>query len=200
MIEEKLQKCRVELQKRGLKKSGENKYAKFKYFELGDFIPVVNEIFADNKMFSNFSIQGDIATLTILDCEDKSTQIFTSNIADADVKGCTAIQSLGAVHTYLRRYLYLNALEIVENDPLDASVGSEAFKPIKAEKPKTKGASQEDYKIYVTLAKINDIDAIKSFYETNKENVTDRETFHKRVCERIKELKRIASEFDEAVA
>ena len=40
-IYEKLQTARVELQKTALKKSGVNKFAGFKYFELGDFIPAV---------------------------------------------------------------------------------------------------------------------------------------------------------------
>lgn len=181
MIEQKLQKCRVELQNLKLKKSGENKFAKFKYFELGDFLPAVNKMFAENNMFSNFSIQGDTATLTIIDCDDKTTQTFTSNIADADVKGCTAIQSLGAVHTYLKRYLYLNALEIVESDALDKMTGSKDFQI----------ENKDDTPIYIALAKIDDIDAIKSYYENNKENVKDRKAFHDMAQERVNAIKAI---------
>lgn len=190
MIEEKLQKCRVDLQDKKLKKSGENKFAKFKYFELSDFLPTVNKMFADNKMFSNFSIQGDIATLTITDCEDKTSQTFTSNIADADVKGCTAIQSLGAVHTYLKRYLYLNALEIVENDALDASVGSKDFEPEKKER-------KNDTSVYVALTKIDDIETLKSYYNANKENVNDRKQLYEMVQQRLEAIKRIKAEFGE---
>ena len=190
MIEEKLQKCRVELQDKKLKKSGENKFAKFKYFELSDFLPTVNKMFADNKMFSNFSIHGEIATLTITDCEDKTSQTFTSNIADADVKGCTAIQSLGAVHTYLKRYLYLNALEIVENDALDASVGSKDFEPETKQR-------KNDTSIYVALTKIDDIDTLKSYYNANKENVNDRKQLYEMVQQRLEAIKRIKAEFGE---
>jgi hypothetical protein len=50
--------------------------------------------------------------------------VFASPIADASVKGTTPVQSLGAVHTYLKRYLYMNALEMIENDLLDAAAGS----------------------------------------------------------------------------
>ena len=39
------------------------------------------------------------------------------------MKGAHAIQNLGAVETYQRRYLYLAAFEIVENDGLDATLG-----------------------------------------------------------------------------
>ena len=197
MIEEKLQKCRVDLQKKKLKKSGENKFAKFKYFELADFIPTVNEMFNENKMFSNFSIQGEVATLTITDCEDKTSQTFTSNIADADVKGCTAIQSLGAVHTYLKRYLYLNALEIVENDALDASVGSEEFTP-KKQQPKKQvkcGATTEDAQIYINVAHIDDLESLRGYYEANKEYVKDKKAFYDWIQDRRAALIEIREKF-----
>ena len=125
-IYEKIQFCRVELQNKGLKKSGENKFAKFNYFELGDFIPTINELFNEVKLFSMFNIKDEVATLTIIDSEDTEKQlVFESPIASADLKGCTPIQSLGGIHTYMRRYLYLNALEIAENDLLDAETGKQ---------------------------------------------------------------------------
>lgn len=164
MIEEKLQKCRVELQNKKLKKTGENKFAKFKYFELGDFIPEVNKMFYENKIFSNFSICGDYAALVITDCEDKSIQTFTSNIAEGDVKGCTAIQSLGAVHTYLKRYLYLNALEIVESDLLDSSLGV-----------------KDDEQYYLAVSKITSIEELNNYWKQHKNEVQDAEQF-KNIC------------------
>lgn len=125
MIYEKLQKCRVELQNLKLKKSGKNNYAGFEYFELKDFLPTVNELFAKNKMFSNFSMTSEIAELEIIDCEDKTSVEFTSPIAELELKGCNKIQALGGTHTYLKRYLYINALEIVEADLFDAVTGKE---------------------------------------------------------------------------
>lgn len=126
-IYEKLQNCRVELQKKELKKSGKNKFAGFSYFELKDFLPTINELFEQHKLFSNFSIKDNEATLTIINTEAEEKVIFTSPIAEANVKGCTPIQSLGAIHTYMKRYLYMNALEIVEPDLLDGEVGSKDF-------------------------------------------------------------------------
>jgi hypothetical protein len=125
MIYEKLQKCRVELQNLKLKKSGKNNYAGFEYFELKDFLPIVNELFAKNKMFSNFSMTSEIAELEIIDCEDKTSVKFTSPIAELELKGCNKIQALGGTHTYLKRYLYINALEIVEADLFNAVTGKE---------------------------------------------------------------------------
>ena len=128
-IYQKLQSARVKLQQLALKKSGENKFAQFKYYELADFLPSINEIFNELGLFSQFNIVGEVslgtATLTIVNIESSDQVItFSTPTAEAGVKGTTPVQSLGAVHTYLKRYLYLNALEIVENDVLDASVGS----------------------------------------------------------------------------
>jgi hypothetical protein len=125
-IYQKLHKARIALQNTKLKKSGHNKFAGFKYFELGDILPHINNIFDDLGMTSVFSIRENLATLTIVDTDNPEANAvqFTSPIASAQVKGTTPVQSLGAVHTYLKRYLYLNALEIVENDMLDANVGT----------------------------------------------------------------------------
>ena len=125
-IYEKLQGARVELQALELKKSGENKFAKFNYFELGDFLPSINIIFNKYQLCTNFSISNENACLIIINGEKPDeTIVYTSPIASADVKGCTPIQSLGATHTYMKRYLYLNALEIVEADILDPLVGKD---------------------------------------------------------------------------
>jgi len=126
-IFQKLQTARVALQNTKLKKSGLNKFANFKYFELADFLPHINNIFDDLGLSSLFNINGDSATLTIVDTDapDGNIIVFTTPIADAQVKGTTPVQSLGALHTYLKRYLYVNALEIIENDMLDASVGTQ---------------------------------------------------------------------------
>lgn len=123
---EKLQKSRVELQGMKLKKSGANKFAGYDYFELEDFIPQMNEIFHRNKLFSQISFTAEIATLTIYNAEKpEEIIVFTSPMAEAKLKGCHEIQNLGAVQSYQRRYLYMNALEIVERDALDTTTGSE---------------------------------------------------------------------------
>lgn len=121
----RLQRARFALQNLNIKKSGENKYSGFKYFELKDFIPPLNEILLKNGLTTNFSIAGEQAKLTVINVDNPEENIsFTSPIADAPLKGCTPIQSIGAVHTYMKRYLYLNALEIVEDDILDKNAGA----------------------------------------------------------------------------
>jgi hypothetical protein len=46
-------------------------------------------------------------------------------MSSAALKGCHDVQNLGAVQTYLRRYLWVNAFEIVENDQLEAVTGKD---------------------------------------------------------------------------
>lgn len=123
-VYQKLQNARVELQKLNIKKSGENKYSNFKYFELRDFIPPLNDILLKNGLSTNFSIIDKQANLFVINTDNPDDNIlFTSPIAEAPLKGCTPIQSVGAIHTYMKRYLYLNALEITEDDILDKEAG-----------------------------------------------------------------------------
>ena len=123
---EKLQKARVELQNKGLNKSGNNKFAGYTYFELADFLPTINQLCLDLKLMTQTSFTSEIATLKIINAEKPDEVIeFTSPMAAAQLKGCHEIQNLGAVETYQRRYLLVTAFEIVENDALDPLNGKD---------------------------------------------------------------------------
>lgn len=113
--------ARIELQNTKISKTGHNKFAGYHYFELGDFLPTVQDIFNKIGLSGVVSYGSDLATLTITDLEDNSTVSITSPMSDAQLKGCHAVQNLGAVQTYIRRYLWVTALEIVEHDALDSS-------------------------------------------------------------------------------
>ena len=139
----KIQRIRVELLTYDLKQSGENKFAKFSYFALKDFIPTLNYLMDKYGVTSAFNLTNEIATLDIIDVEHPNDKItFSTPVADAEVKGCTAVQNLGSIHTYLKRYLYLNAFEISENDVLDTLVGDVSLKDASA----TKLAKQQSIK------------------------------------------------------
>ncbi|MBU0279199.1 ERF family protein [Gemella sp. zg-1178] len=113
----KLQKARVLLQEKELKKSGLNTFQKFKYFELQDFLPRVNEIFESLDLYSHFDLYKEVAKLTIKDNETDEKVQFTSPIQKLEG---AKMQDIGATITYAKRYLYMNALEIAENDIIDA--------------------------------------------------------------------------------
>lgn len=120
----KLMQARIELQSRKLNKSGHNKFAGYNYFELGDFLPVVQEIFARLGLCGLISYGKDEAWLTITDVEDGSSVAVCSPMSEANLKGCHPVQNLGAVQTYIRRYLWVTAMEIVEHDALDSTTGN----------------------------------------------------------------------------
>lgn len=127
----KLQTARIKLQQTQLKKSGHNKFAGYQYFELGDFLPTINQIFHELGLCSTVSFTADNAVLSIIDTDTGGAISFTSPMAEAQLKGCHPVQNLGATQTYLRRYLYVLALEIVEHDALDATTGADAPKSSK---------------------------------------------------------------------
>lgn len=143
-VYKKLQKARVELQKKNLKKSGKNKFANFEYYELADFMPSVNEIFDNLGLFSRFNIDNETAWLDIINTDNIEQEItFRSQIAEAEIKGTTPIQCLGGVHTYMKRYLYQNALEIVESDMFDGKVGDKEKSLIEKKKGKQEEKKEE---------------------------------------------------------
>lgn len=148
-VYKKLNNARLELQNTKLSKSGHNKFAGYKYFELGDFLPTINNIFSNVGLCGVVSFASDLATLTITDVDDGSQIFITSPMADANLKGCHPIQNLGAVETYTRRYLWVTAMEIVEHDALDATTGAE--KPVIPEL-KSPEYSKEEMDILHSLA------------------------------------------------
>lgn len=121
MVHKKLMNARMALQSMQLKKSGHNKFAGYQYFELGDFLPQINEIFHSIGLCGVISYDTDYASLTITDIDDGTNIVITSPMVEANLKGAHAIQNLGAVETYQRRYLWMTAMEIVEHDALDSS-------------------------------------------------------------------------------
>lgn len=157
----KLAQARVKLQKENLKKTGNNR--SFKYFELKDFLPRVNEIFDELKMCAVVRYSSELATLTIYDCEKDESIEFTSPMVQKALPSGTEIQNLGAIQTYQRRYLYLTALEIVEDDLVDS---------IPPEKPDQK--KQESRKRYNESIQQNVNSIPREQYHKEVENLRKR--------------------------
>jgi hypothetical protein len=119
-VHKKLNQVRVALLGTAMTKSGLNKFANYRYFELNDFMPVVQKMFDDYGLCGIVSYGPTLATLTITDIDDMTHVEVTSPMSTAALKGCHEVQNLGAVLSYIRRYLWVTALEIVEHDALDA--------------------------------------------------------------------------------
>lgn len=119
-IYQKLQKSRVELQNKKLKKTGTNKYSNYDYFELGDFLPSINDICNNNGLATIFQFTKDLATLDIIDVDNIENKLqFSTPVEIALLKGCSGIQNIGGTQSYCRRYLYIMAFEIAESDIVD---------------------------------------------------------------------------------
>ena len=149
-IYQKLINIREEFHKLELAKSGKNKFANYDYFELKDFIPSVVKLLHKHGAVTLFNIDEVQATLTLINTENTEDKItFSTPVADASGKGQLAIQSLGSQHTYLKRYLYINLLDIVESDGIDGL------------SPEQKDDTQQPK---VTIATAKQIETIEKLY------------------------------------
>lgn len=122
----KLNEARKQFHAAKLKKTGKNTFAGYEYFELGDFLMPALTIFESLQLSGVISFGVELATMTVTDLEDEASKVLiTSPMSTAALKACHEVQNLGAVQTYLRRYLWVAALEIVEHDALDSSEGAD---------------------------------------------------------------------------
>lgn len=128
---QKLLEARVKFLAAGVKKTGKNMHIKFMYFELEDIVPVATPIFAELGLLPLVNFTDEAATMTIVNVDEPSETIqFTSPMRVIEGNAATnAVQALGASETYQRRYLYMAALDITENDTLDGTAGAPAPSP-----------------------------------------------------------------------
>lgn len=160
-VYQKLNAAREKFHQAKLKKSGHNKFAGYSYFELSDFVVPALQIFNEVGLCSTISFCKEYADMRIVNVDKPEEVItFTSPMSEANLKGCHAVQNLGAVETYTRRYLWVAALEIVEHDALDSS------EPIKEEKKITKI-------VPVRHSPVPDVELDKESRERVEEIVTD---------------------------
>lgn len=124
-VYQKLNAARKEFHSTEIKKTGHNKFAGYNYFELADFIVPALTIFEKHGLTSVVSFSATDAVLAIIDNDKPEDKILiNSPMSEANLKGAHPIQNLGAVQSYLRRYLWVAALEIVEHDAVDSSEGA----------------------------------------------------------------------------
>ncbi len=122
-VYEKLAKARMMFQSSNVKQNGKNTYAGYTYFELSDILPICNKICEELKVVTVVSFSETIATLAFINGEKSDEMIiFSSPMSQATLKGCHPVQNLGAVETYIKRYLYQNCFEIAESDVLDTTM------------------------------------------------------------------------------
>lgn len=161
-----LQIMRVALQEKNIKKSGHNEYGKYDYFELSDFLPEINKLTLENNIVCVYEITDKDAILHIADIENFENRVdFRIPIAELTLKGANAIQNIGGLTTYTRRYLYMIAFEIAENNEFDPNQ-----KPVEDEEKKKEHVNNQ------TISEI-DVNALCALIEKKgvaAESVLDR--------------------------
>lgn len=190
-IYEKLAVMRVQLLDTDIKKSGYNDFKKYHYTELSDFLPEVNRIAAENKALFLYAPGSDVATLTLINLENTEEKIeFSMQVGQIEIQGANAMQNIGGVATYTRRYLYMMALEISEHDsfedakePTQKEIDKEAEKRAKEEEKKIASQVISEVKIKVLYDKMESIgvnpSAICTRYKIAKIEDTTEELFVK---------------------
>lgn len=124
-VYQKLAQARLELKSAGLKQSGKNKGVGYTYFDLQDILPQTTMIEKELGLLSVVTFSNTEGTLTVINTEQPEEKIiFSSPLREAELRGCHPVQNLGAIETYVRRYLYLLAYEIVETEALNLTQGS----------------------------------------------------------------------------
>lgn len=190
-LNESIISIRVKLQNSKLKKSGKNKFAGFDYFELKDFLPKLNELMLEEGVNDLFTIDEEQVILTLIKGEERQSYkmpftrfdtpltfkkdkagnfIKDKNDEWLQVPSMQDIQYLGALNTYYKRYLYLNAFGITDGEVIDNMNNDEITTPKKATtEKKVVKASPKQIELIQKL--VSDIPAMLSYYRV--ENIED---------------------------
>lgn len=193
-VYEKLIEARKRFLETKVKKSGKNTYAEFKYFTLDDIIPVKQEIFRELGLVDVISFGTEVATLTLFNVDNPEETIeFMSQLAPDESLIKNPIQKVGAIQTYIRRYLYLMMLDIIESDGIEETTGKPADKskaePVKTTRPATAEEREEIKKDLINegdAATTVQVKAIKNGLKKLREKNESYEPYIKECLKKIK--------------
>lgn len=130
-VYQKLLEARIKFLASNPSKSGMNMHMSFKYFELDDIVPIANKIFEEVGLISLANFTSDTATMVIVNTENPDENVFFSApfnqlqpiVSNTGKQATNEMQALGSSITYMRRYLYMIALDICEPDTIDPAIG-----------------------------------------------------------------------------
>ena len=200
-LNESIIAIRVKLQNTQITKSGKNKFGGFSYFELKDFLPTLNELMEKEGVNDIFTIENGNAILTLIKADEKQSYTIPFVMFDTPLNfkkdkngnfikdkngeyiqtpSMQDIQYLGALNTYYKRYLYINAFGITDGDIIDSlnsdgeTIIDEETGEVVTEKPASKGSTktkatseapkQETKKYPEKLVTVPQIKLIQSLY------------------------------------
>lgn len=142
-VYQKLNACRLAFKSAKVAKSGKNTYAGYDYFELDDILNAIIPICNEHNCVTIVNFSQETAILRFHDCESGQDIVFTSPMSTASLKGCHEVQNLGAVESYIKRYLYQNCFEIAEPDACDRTMGKPEKQQQKPQKQAPQGEPDE---------------------------------------------------------
>ena len=138
-VYQKLIKARAMFLNEEIKKTGKNMKLEFKYFELSDIVPVATRIFEEVGLLPIVNFTDTTASLEMANVDNPEETIvflapFTQITPVVSTKTGNAVmnemQALGSSITYMRRYLYMIAMDICEDDTIDSDTGIKAPAPV----------------------------------------------------------------------
>ena len=151
-VYQKLIKAREQFLNSDVQKTGKNMHLSFKYFELDDIVPTAIRIFSTVGLVPVVNFTTDTATMTIVNTDNpEDTVAFVAPfnqiapiVSNTGKQATNEMQALGSSITYMRRYLYMMALDICESDSIDANAGKPVSAPAPAETaPKAPATPQQ---------------------------------------------------------
>ena len=162
MLDEKIIKIKNKLYSEKIEKTGKNSFQNFNFFELKDFLPKLIQFMNEEEINDQFTIENNEAILILKYKEEKNTYkipfvMFDTPLNKAGKESMQPIQYLGALNTYYKRYLYLNAFSIAENDVIDAM-----------EQTETKQKSNSKRKDYEDMTDKEKFDACIKYINSNR--------------------------------
>ncbi len=142
-VYQRLLMARAKFLEADVQKTGKNMHLSFKYFELDDIVPSAIRIFSEVGLIPIVTFTTDVATMNIINTDNPEECIafvapfnqIAPIISNTGKQATNEMQALGSSITYMRRYLYMMALDICESDSIDANIGKgETAAPAPAKK------------------------------------------------------------------
>ena len=206
-VYQKLIEAREKFLASEVNRSGKNMNLEFQYFELKDIVPPITHIFKELGLVGITKFTDTVATLTIVNTEDDEESIeFTAPfnqiqpiISNAGKQVTNDMQALGSSITYMRRYLYLIAMDICVNDEIEPNIGE------KAPANKAPATAQERAEVKTNLTAPENpatdlqIKGLKGVLKKLKEAQPDKEEFITQIAVETDSFKNLSKEDCEAL-
>lgn len=173
----KVMQARLQFLESNPQKSGRNEFQKFSYYELDDIVPTATRICNDLSLYTEIDLGANVfgyATMTVVNIDNPEEKVyFRIRMPEINNENMNkALQETGSCQTYLRRYLYLQFLDIAQNDEVDSKDSrptktNHTTKPPSVEKPRNKPAPAKGR---LTLKQKNEIKKIDERLESIAKN------------------------------